>query len=154
MKEIKPIIFKLNQEMYGIDISRVNAIEQVLQIVRIPNAPRFIKGIINLRGTVLPVFSLREKFGLPQRTDGESKLIVTKINDMDLAIEVDEVSEIQNVENMNISDKPKIFAGADTDYIASIARIENGLVIIVDIDNLMSAEESAGIKSFVETQQQ
>lgn len=152
MQEIKPIIFKLNQEQYGIDISRVNAIEQVLQIVRIPNAPSFIKGIINLRGVVVPVFSLREKFGLPPKTDGESKLIITRIGEMDLAIEVDEVSEIQNVENTNLSGKPRILAGADTDYIGSIAKVDGNLVIIIDIDNLMSDEESAGIKSFVETQ--
>lgn len=153
MKEIKPIIFKLNDELYGVDISRVNAIEQGLQVVRIPNAPSFIKGIINLRGTVVPVFSLREKFGLEPKSDRETKLIVTKIGDMDLAIEVDEVSEIQNVENMNISDKPKILNGTDTDYIAFIAKVEKNLVIIVDIDHLMSAEESEGIKSFVDTQQ-
>ncbi len=152
MQEIKPIIFKLNQEQYGIDISRVNAIEQVLKIVRIPNAPSFIKGIINLRGVVVPVFSLREKFGLPPKTDGESKLIITRIGEMDLAIEVDEVSEIQNVENINLSGKPRILAGADTDYIGSIAKVDGNLVIIIDIDNLMSDEESAGIKSFVETQ--
>lgn len=153
MQDFKPIIFKLNEEYYGIDISRVNAIEPIQKIVRIPNAPSYIRGIINLRGTVIPVFSLREKFGLEPNRGNTSKLIVTKISGMDIAIEVDEVSEIQNVDNMNISVPPRIVVGNDTEYLGSIAKVDGNLVIIINLDRLISEDEYSDIESFIENQE-
>lgn len=153
MQELKPIIFKLNDEHYGIDISRVNAIESMHKIARIPNAPNFIKGIISLRGTVIPVFSLREKFGIPTQMEKDGILIITNARGMDLAIEVDEVSEIQNADNMEVTATPPIIAGYDTEYIHSIAKVGKELTIIINIDKLMSKEEQDGVKTFMDNQE-
>lgn len=154
MEDIKPIIFKLNNEDYGIDISLVNAIEPAQHTVRIPNAPNHIKGIINLRGEIIPVYSLRSKFDMPEMDmdNSERKIIVTNIKGMPIALEVDMVSEIQNIDKMDISDVPDIVKSYDTLYIKSIAKLDKNIVIILNAEKLMSDEEQQGIAQFVENQ--
>lgn len=154
MEDMKPIIFKLNNQDYGIDISLVNAIEPAQQTVIIPNAPEHIKGIINLRGEIIPVFSLRSKFNMPDASNenGERKIIVTNVKGMPIALEVDMVSEIQNIDKMNISKVPDIVKSYDTLYIKSIAKVENSIVIIINTEKLMSDEEQQGIAQFMENQ--
>lgn len=151
MEDIKPIIFKLDNESYGIDISLVNAIEPSLQTVKIPNAPSHIKGIINLRGDIIPVFSLRSKFNMKEQTENsaEQKIIVTNIKGMPIALEVDMVSEIQTIDKTNITDVPEIVKSYDTLYIKSIAKIDQNIVIILNIEKLMSDEEQENIAQFM-----
>jgi purine-binding chemotaxis protein CheW len=154
MEDIKPIIFKLNNEDYGIDISLVNAIEPAQQTVRIPNSPNHIKGIINLRGEIIPVFSLRSKFDMPEADadNSDRKIIVTNIKGMPLALEVDMVSEIQNIDKTDITEVPDIVKSYDTLYIKSIAKVDKGIVIILNTEKLMSDEEQQGIAQFMENQ--
>lgn len=151
MEDIKPIIFKLDKESYGIDISLVNAIEPSLQTVRIPNAPSHIKGIINLRGDIIPVFSLRSKFNIKESAENsaEKKIIVTNIKGMPIALEVDMVSEIQTIDKTNITDVPAIVKSYDTLYIKSIAKIDQDIVIILNTEKLMSDEEQENITQFM-----
>jgi purine-binding chemotaxis protein CheW len=154
MEDIKPIIFKLNNENYGIDISLVNAIEPAQQTVRIPNAPNHIKGIINLRGEIIPVFSLRSKFDMPEANldNAERKIIVTNIKGMPIALEVDMVSEIHHINKRDISEVPSIVKSHDTLYIKAIAKLDKSIVIILNAEKLMSDEEQQGIAQFIENQ--
>ncbi len=154
MEDIKPIIFKLDNEAYGIDISSVNAIEPSLQTVKIPNAPSHIKGIINLRGDIIPVFSLRSKFNMKEQTDNsaEQKIIVTNIKGMPIALEVDMVSEIQAIDKTDITDVPEIVKSYDTLYIKSIAKVDKNIVIILNTEKLMSDEEQENIAQFMVNQ--
>jgi purine-binding chemotaxis protein CheW len=154
VEDIKPIIFKLNNENYGIDISLVNAIEPAQQTVRIPNAPSHIKGIINLRGEIIPVFSLRSKFNMPEADSNHAdrKIIVTNIKKMPIALEVDRVSEIQSIDKIDITNVPEIIKSYDTLYIKSIAKVDNNIVIILNTEKLMSDEEQANIAQFMENQ--
>lgn len=152
MTTMKPIIFNLDGQKYGIDIALVNAIEQIQKVVTVPNAPDYIKGIINLRGDIVPVYSLREKFGLPENPSGDSKLIITNINLMQVAIEVDEVSEITDIEQVDISAAPPIVMATETAYIDSIAKVEDSMVIIISTQRLMSGEEAADVRAFMENQ--
>jgi purine-binding chemotaxis protein CheW len=151
MEDIKPIIFKLNKEDYGIDISLVNAIEPSQETVRIPNAPNHIKGIINLRGEIIPVFSLRSKFNMIEAVEEntERKIIVTNIKGMPIALEVDMVSEIQTIDKTNITDVPEIVKSYDTLYIKSIAKVDKNIVIILNTEKLMSDEEQENITQFM-----
>lgn len=154
MEDIKPIIFKLNNEDYGIDISLINAIEPAQETVRIPNAPNHVKGIINLRGEIIPVFSLRSKFNMPETSDNstEQKIIVTNIKGMPIALEVDMVSEIQTIDKTNITDVPEIVKSYDTLYIRSIAKVDKNIVIILNTEKLMSDEEQENITQFMVNQ--
>lgn len=152
MTGIKPVIFKLNGEKYGIDITLVNGIEKEQHIVSVPNSPENIKGIINLRGTIIPVYNLAKKFGVPDISMEDSQLIITKIGEMLLAVEVEGVEEIFDIPASAISEVPKIIQGGKTSYIQEIAKIDDGLLIILDVDSLLTEEEQKDVEEFVNEQ--
>ncbi len=146
MDEFKPIVIKLDNELYGFDISRVQGIEREQQVVRVPNTAAYIKGIMNLRGHVVPVYSLRKKFGLPERDSKDVQYVIVNVNRMLLAFEVDGVDEIHNVDDQNIHDVPSIVANEDTRYFNKVLKTDKGLVITVDIDKLLTDEELGQIE--------
>lgn len=141
MEDFKPVVIKLDKELYGLDIKKVQGIEKDQQIVRVPNAASYIKGIMNLRGDVIPVYSLRKKFGLPENTSGEVQYLIVNTNDTLLALEVDSVDEIHSIEGLNVHQVPSIIAGADTRYFEKVLRTPKGLIITIDVDKLLSEEE-------------
>lgn len=142
MQAIKPVVFKLNNEQYGVDIKKVHAIENIQSITRIPNASSCIKGILNLRGDIIPVYDIRKRFGLEPLLDSKmAKLIVIKTKDMDLALEVDAVDEIEDIEEKDIHEVPSIVKGADTGYIDKIANVNGQLIVILNLDELLTDRE-------------
>ncbi len=152
-KQTKQVIFKLGDEEYGLDIMLVNAIEKYVDLVRIPNAPTYIRGIINLRGDIIPVFNLRKKFGLPERElDDNTKLIITKSHNILMAYEVDEVKEILEIPASNISETPIIVKGPDTAYMKAVANINGRMLVLLDHDGIISEAEKLRIESFIANQ--
>lgn len=153
MESTRVIIFRLGNERYGIDVDLIKGIEKVqgLQVVRIPNSVSYIKGIINLRGSVIPVYNIRNKFSLPdvQATD-TSSLIITAAGGVMLAIWVDGVEGIFDIGQDNVYQAPIIVKNADTTYIQSIVHLENGLAIILNAGNLLSEEEKQRVSDMLE----
>lgn len=148
--QVKQVIFKLGSEEYGLDIMLVNAIEKYTSVVPIPNAPSYIKGIINLRGDVIPVYSLRKKFGLLEKgMDENTMLIVTKSRGILMAYEVDQVDEILEISSDNISETPFIVRGETTSYIDSVANINGRMVILLNHDGILSVAEKESIETYV-----
>ena len=142
MASFQQVIFKLDKEEYGLDIMKVHGIEKYQEVVTVPNSPEYIEGIINLRGEVLPVYSLRKKFNLePKESDEETKIIVTNTNDMKIGFVVDSVVEILHIEDEQVENTPKIVTGISRRYIKSVAKVENRMIILVDIDLVVSDEE-------------
>ena len=152
MENIKPVIFKLQGEKYGIDINLVSGIEREQKIVSVPNAPDNIKGIINMRGIVVPVYNLARKFGFEDIDSKNSQLIITRINDMYLAVEVEGVEEIFDISAASLSEIPKIVLGSRTSYIKEVAKVKDELIIIIDIDKLLSEDEQKDMEEFVNEQ--
>lgn len=152
MDDLKPVIFKLNGEKYGVDISLVNGIEREQKIVAVPNSPDNIKGIINLRGTIVPVYNLAKKFGFPDISPEASQLIITKIGEILMAIEVEGVEEISDIPSSSISEVPAIIKGGKTAYMKEIAKLGNDLLIILDVAELLSEEEQKDMEEFVKEQ--
>ena len=151
--QTKQVIFALGNEEYGLDIMLVNAIEKYTDMVKIPNAPSYISGIINLRGDVIPVFSLRSKFGLPDKEkDGDSKLIVTKSKGILLAYEVDVVKEIIEIPSENLIETPVIVKNKNTGYIKCVANINGRMILLLDHDGIISAKEKESIESLMSDQ--
>lgn len=149
---IKPVVFKLGAEEYGVDISLVNAIERYQQIVPVPNSVSYIKGIINLRGEVIPVYDLRKKFNMPAY-DGsgeERKLIVVKLPDLSIALEVDSVSEIHDFSEDNIVPMPVLVLNSDIQFFKRVANISGRLIVLMDVDYLLSREEMESVKKMKE----
>lgn len=150
MEEAKHVIFKLEGEEYGLDIMFVNAIEKYTNIIAVPNAPSYIEGMINLRGDVIPVYSLRTKFGLPKRqVDENTKLIVTKTDDILLAFQVDSVQEITELSSENINETPRILKTTNTAYIGQVANIDGRMIILMNLKGILSDAEEKDIEEIL-----
>ena len=142
MAFFQPVVFRLDNEKYGINISYVSGIEYEQTIVRVPNSSRNIKGIINLRGEVIPVLDLRTKFNmanLPAPKDAE--LIIINLPNNKIAIEVDGVEQIHHIDENDIVDMPEIAKSGGADYFDRVAKLDGKLIIIINPLELLSEEE-------------
>ena len=146
---MKPVVFKVGNQMYGIDINLVQSIERQIQVVPVPNAMPYLQGIVNMRGEVIPVYSLKKKFGLSD-SDICDSMIIIDTTDVKLALEVDEVVEIGGILPENVSPMPQIALNKDTRYMPRVAVIEGELVILLDVTELLSEEETEAVKKIAE----
>lgn len=152
MASTQQVIFKLNNESYGVDIMKVYGIERYQEILKVPNTPTYIEGVINLRGDVLPIYNLRKKFNLESKAiDDDTKIIITKANDMQIGFIVDSVSEIITINDEDVEETPAIIAGVDRKYIKSIAKVKGNMIILLDIDLILSDEELVAVKEAAAT---
>ncbi len=141
--ELKLIIFKLGKEEYGMDILRVQEIKRMMSITRVPATPDFIKGVINLRGSVLPVIDLRTRLGLLEAPLTEAaRIIVILINDDIVGFIVDEVVEVTTVETENIEAANVLSSGLSTEYISGIAKSDNRLYIMLNPDTIVNTAQA------------
>ncbi|MCP3873578.1 MAG: purine-binding chemotaxis protein CheW [Desulfobacteraceae bacterium] len=145
-KSGKYLTFQLDEEEYGIGILKVKEIIGMMPITSVPRTPEFVKGVINLRGKVIPVMDLRLKFSMGEipYTD-RTCIIVVEIDSQDstvlIGIVVDAVSEVLNINEDEIEEAPTFGSKLDTDYILGMAKMEGGVKILLDIDRVLSAQE-------------
>jgi len=138
MTMVKIVAFILGEEEYGVEINHVQSIERIEHITRVPNAPMFVKGVINLRGNVIPIIDLRSKLNLGQADHtANTRVIITKFEDIELGFIVDQTTDVIDVnpdaiEAISSSD-------LDSDYFGGIAKIEGRLIIMLKIAELMKA---------------
>lgn len=145
-REGKYLTFSMASEEYGIGILKVKEIIGMMAVTMIPRTPPYVKGVINLRGKIIPVVSLRLKFELEEieYTDRTCIIVVevkTDANHVLMGIVVDAVSEVLNIRNAEIEDTPTFGTSLQTDYILGMAKAENGVKILLDIDKVISARE-------------
>jgi purine-binding chemotaxis protein CheW len=136
------VSFKLAKELYGIEITKVREIILIAEITRIPETPHFLKGLINLRSTVIPVIDLRARFGLPEGdlTD-DSRIMVLQARGKTIGIVVDAVSEVLRVKHDQIAPPPPTVAGLGRDYLSGLVKLDDRLLILLDIDKIFGEEE-------------
>jgi purine-binding chemotaxis protein CheW len=149
-REGKYLTFSLAGEEYGIGILKVKEIIGLMTITPVPKTPEHIKGVINLRGKVIPVVDLRLKFGMPGAESTERTcIIVVEIismgNKIAMGIVVDSVSEVLNIKAAEIEDTPNFGSKLDTAYILGMAKAGQSVKILLDIDKVMSSEEISQI---------
>ncbi|MEM7098672.1 MAG: chemotaxis protein CheW [Pseudomonadota bacterium] len=135
------LTFMLSGEEYGIDILRVQEIKGLESVTEIPNTPEYVLGVINLRGTVIPVVDLRLRFGLGSlEYNNLTVVIVVKVNagdkDYTIGLVVDTVSDVYNIETDSISGAPDFGTNVDTSFISGIATVNEKMVIVLDVDFL------------------
>lgn len=150
-REGKYLTFTLAEEEYGIGILKIKEIIGMMPITPVPQTPEFVKGVINLRGKVIPVVDLRLRFGMEEieYTDRTCIIVVEISGDagtVQTGIVVDSVSEVMNIKSDDIEDSPSFGVKLDTSYILGMAKMEGGVKILLDIDKVMSAEEIAELK--------
>ncbi|CCX86062.1 purine-binding chemotaxis protein CheW [Clostridium sp. CAG:590] len=154
MEEQKFVVFQLEDQKYGMSLMRVNGIEQDYHIIPVPNAPEGISGIINLRGAVIPVYSLRERFGMDPHIDNpEKSLLVTNSHGILLAYEVDCVEEIEEVPDSKISLMPSVASNEDTAFMEQVLQIGNEIIITINVDKVLSEDVRQMVDQIVEENQ-
>lgn len=138
------LTFRLGGEEYGIDILKVKEIRGHDPVTRIANTPTFIKGVINLRGTIVPIVDLRTKFNLQDETLGAlSVVIILNVAQRVMGIVVDSVSDVMALTAEQIKPAPEFGGSLSTDYISGLGSVEDRMLILVDIEKLMSSEDMA-----------
>ncbi len=145
-REGKYLTFSLAEEEYGIGILKIKEIIGMMPITTVPQTPEFVKGVINLRGKVIPVIDLRLRFGMDSNDYTERTcIIVVEImgqnGTIQIGIVVDTVSEVLNVKADEVEDTPAFGTQLDTEYILGMAKMEGGVKILLDIDSVLSADE-------------
>ena len=145
-KEGKYLTFSLALEEYGIGILKIREIIGMMPVTSVPQTPEFVKGVINLRGKVIPVVDLRLRFGMQAIDYTERTCIIVveiegQFGTVMIGIVVDSVSEVLNIKGEDIEDTPTFGTKLDTDYILGMAKIEGSVKILLDIDRVLSAEE-------------
>ncbi len=144
------VSFTLAKELYGIEITKVREIILITDITRIPETPDFLKGLINLRSTVIPVIDLRVRFGLPEgELTDESRIMVLQACGKTIGIVVDAVSEVLRVKQDQISPPPPTVAGLGREYLSGLVKLDEKLLILLDIDKIFGEEELQAMKNAV-----
>lgn len=138
----KFLTFALGQEEYGLEILKVREIIQMMELTVVPRTPPCIKGVINLRGKVIPVVDLRLKFDLPEIEHTEQTcIIVVTVQDVEMGVIVDRVCEVRDISAQQIDDAPSFGANVDTDFVLGLGKTGSTVTILLDIDKVLTGRD-------------
>ena len=140
--EGKFLTFILGKEIYGFEILKVREIIGLMDITTVPQTPEYMKGVINLRGKVIPVIDLRLKFTMQEEEHTqETCVIVVEVEGTSIGIIVDSVSEVSDIGGKDIEEAPSFGQGIDTSFIMGLGKVKEKIIILLDIETVLSAEE-------------
>ncbi len=149
----KYLTFFLGEEEYGLEILKVHELIGMIPVTPVPRTPSFIRGVINLRGRVIPVVDLRSKFGFEAREDTEETcIIVVQCLGVQMGIVVDQVSEVLDIGSQDIEDTPSFGMEINTEFILGVGKSEGGVKLLLDIDKVLSSNELADIRGVAASQ--
>ncbi len=136
--EVQLVIFKLGREEYGVSILQVQEIKRISDITRVPHTPDYIKGVINLRGSVLPVIDLKNRLNLAQQAITEdTRIIIVKVEELSIGMVVDAVSEVMTISQENI-DSPEVVAGSiSANYLSGVGKLDDRLLILLNLEEII-----------------
>jgi purine-binding chemotaxis protein CheW len=141
-KILQLVSFRLGSEEYGVDIAQVQEIIRLVEITHVPRAPRFMEGVINLRGQLIPIIDLRTRFGMQRVAATKStRIVVTEIAGKRVGMIVDSVSEVLNIPTDHVEEAPDMVAGVGTEYIAGVGKVNDRLIIMLDLAMVISHQE-------------
>lgn len=142
-EEIKVIVFNLGNEEYGIEVEKVQTIERLMPITRVPKTYAFVKGVVNLRGVVIPVIDLRGRFGLPEAeyTD-QTRIIIVAVNEMQVGFIVDSASDVIDLNSDSIDTPPEVVGGVKAKYLRGVAKIDDErLLVMLNLSEVLNKSE-------------
>jgi len=147
----KQLTFRLGSEEYGLEIGRVHEIIGIRPITSVPKTPEYVRGVINLRGRVIPVIDLRKKFEMPAFEDTDRTcIIVVQVTASSgaavMGLVVDEVSEVVDIGEGEVEETPEFGTGVVTDYVKGIGKISDRVVMLLDIDRVLSRNEASVVE--------
>ncbi|NMC73899.1 MAG: purine-binding chemotaxis protein CheW [Geobacteraceae bacterium] len=149
IQEIKVVCFRLGSETYALDIMRVREIIKPIRLSGLPDAPSFVEGVINLRGSVIPVVDLRKRFGLTEPADGgERRFLITVVARQPLALVVDAVTEVVSLPVRELRPPPALVRVAGYRYLIGVCLVRNSMVFLVNLDAILDPCESDELTLF------
>jgi purine-binding chemotaxis protein CheW len=136
------VSFTIGQEEFGLDIQRIQEINRMVEITRVPNSPDFVSGVINLRGKVIPVIDLRKRFGFPAKeSDKNTRIIVVELTGSVVGFIVDAVREVIRIPKSVTEPPPPIIAGIGSEYVTAVGKLEDRLLILLDLERILLEKE-------------
>lgn len=143
------VVFELDTESYGVDIAAVEGIIKMQEITRLPQAPEFLEGITNLRGSIVPVIDLRKRFGMvEQEPTRETRIVIANMGGTKVGLVVDAVSQVIRIPEDAIEPPPQMSVTINSAFIKAVAKLENELVILLDLDRVLNLEEREAVGAF------
>ncbi|MEO0511311.1 MAG: chemotaxis protein CheW [Planctomycetota bacterium] len=135
--ELQLVTFDVADEEYAVDIHTVHEINRMIELTRVPQAPNAVEGVINLRGRIIPVIDIRKRFGLEvSETTDASRIIVVEVGERVLGFLVDRVHEVLRINSSIVEPTPAMTSGVDADFISGVGKLEDRLIILLDLDKL------------------
>lgn len=147
-EEVLQIVsFRVGEEEFGFDILRVQEIIRHMHLTRVPNSPEFVDGVINLRGKVIPVIALRKRFGVTREpADGQTRIVVLEVQHNILGFIVDSVPEVLRIASNAVVPPPRL-GNVQREYVSGVAKLNDRLLILLDVDRIISGEETESVLS-------
>jgi purine-binding chemotaxis protein CheW len=138
------VSFNIGEEEFGVDILKVQEINRMLDVTRVPSAPEYVDGVINLRGKVIPIIDLRRRFSMGRKEhDKNTRIVVVELSGRVVGFVVDAVSEVLRIPRSVTEPPPPIVAGIQSDYVTAVGKLEGRLLILLDLEKVLSIHEDA-----------
>jgi purine-binding chemotaxis protein CheW len=138
------VSFNIGEEEFGVDILKVQEINRMLDVTRVPNAPEYVDGVINLRGKVIPIIDLRRRFGMARKEhDKNTRIVVVELSGKVVGFVVDAVSEVLRIPKSVTEPPPPIVAGVEAEYITAVGKLEDRLLILLELEKVLAGDAAA-----------
>lgn len=149
------LTFFVDDEQYGINISKIKEILAPINITNIPKTPDFVKGVINLRGSIIPVVDLRLKFGMEEKEmDMNTAIIIYEVNKASIGFIVDQVEDVLSLDSEHISETPRFGSNIDTSFIENVAEVDDDVIMLLNLEKIFEAEELLDISKLEKEEKQ
>jgi purine-binding chemotaxis protein CheW len=137
------VSFNIGEEEFGVDILKVQEINRMLDVTRVPNAPEYVDGVINLRGKVIPIIDLRRRFGMERKEhDKNTRIVVVELSGKVVGFVVDAVSEVLRIPKSVTEPPPPIVAGVEAEYITAVGKLDDRLLILLELEKVLSGDDA------------
>jgi len=147
----KVIVFQLANEEYAVPVEQVGSIERITSITRVPQAKSFVKGVMNLRGVITPLIDLRNRFDMEeQEFTNASRIIIVQIEEIEVGLIVDSANDVLDIPINSIEPPPEVIGTIDVDYIEGVAKVEDRLLILLNLQKVLLEEDIEDLKRMEE----
>jgi purine-binding chemotaxis protein CheW len=145
-QQLQLVSFTVGEELFAVDILRVQEINRMMSLTKVPQSPPGVEGVINLRGRIIPVLDLRVQFGFPQvEQSDQTRIIVVEIAGNTIGFVVDSVREVMRITSNIVEPSPHMGGSIDSSYVSGVAKLDDQLLILLDLENLLSPESIKSI---------
>lgn len=151
MEITKFIVLKLKEQSYGVNVQQILSIERLIEITEVPRSSTFIKGVINLRGETTPVIDLKERLQIDgaEQTD-DTRILIVKLDDVQVGLIVDSATEVIDIDPAIIEPAPKIIGGVHEIYLKGVAKLDDRLLVILDLERILDLSEAEEVREIIE----